>query len=216
MMTETAERPARLSRGGGKARAAGLIAALLVVAAAAAWVWQKNEAYHLATVQEGVLYRDGARSSAQFSAALQKVHPRTVVSLVDASEMADASKPQLSHEAQLCAAQGAKLERIEVKLGGWPTSENIRTFLRIVSDKSNQPVLVHCAQGVRRTAMFVAAYQESVLGFDKTRAKNAILSFGHSQNTINDIRRFIDEYDPATQTVSPNLSTAAKESAGTD
>jgi hypothetical protein len=35
----------------------------------------------------------------------------------------------------------------------------------------------------------------SVLGYDKEKAKNAILTFGHSDNTINDIRRFIDGYD---------------------
>ena len=51
------------------------------------------------------------------------------------------------------------------------------------------PVLLHCAQGVRRTAMFVAAYQESVLGYDKQRAKDAIISFGHSDRTVSEIKR---------------------------
>src|SRR5579864_8247825 len=145
-MTRTVEQPARLSSKAHKVRAAMLLLAVLAAGAAALFVWQQNRTYHLATVQEGVLYRDGARSRAQFAAALEKVRPRTVVSLVDAREIADESRPQLSHEADLCAAHGAKLERIEVKLGGWPTSENVRQFLAIVSDKSNQPVLVHCAQ----------------------------------------------------------------------
>jgi len=94
-----------------------------------------------------------------------------------------------------------KLERIEVKLGGWPDSQDVRRFLAVVGDEKNRPVLVHCAQGVRRTAFFVAAYQQSVMGYDKEKAKAEILTFGHSDNTINDIRRFIDGYDPATRTV---------------
>jgi protein tyrosine/serine phosphatase len=62
-------------------------------------------------------------------------------------------------------------------------------------------VLVHCAQGVRRTGFFVAAYQMSVMGYDQQKAKDSILTFGHSDNTINDIRKFIDGYDAKEQAV---------------
>jgi protein tyrosine/serine phosphatase len=182
------------------------VAALVVLATVSVKIWQSHRAYHLATVQEGVLYRDGAKSESQLAAALDDVHPKTVVSLVDAAEQSDPGKPQFAQESKLCDSRGIQLWRIEVKLGGWPSSENIREFLAIVNDTHKQPVLVHCAQGVRRTAFFVAAYQESVLGYDKAKAKDAILTFGHSESTINDIRRFIDGYDPKTQTVSPDLA----------
>ena len=181
---------------------------LIVVAACAAWgyfAWNSQRAYHLATVREGVLYRDGARSVTQLASALDQVHPRTVVSLVDSSEESDPAKPQFGQEAKICGDRGVKLEHIEVKPGGWPTSDDVRRFLRIVQEKQNQPVLVHCAQGVRRTAMFVAAYQESVLGYDKSKAKDAILAFGHSDRTIGDINRFIEAYDPQTETVPIDL-----------
>ena len=182
------------------------LAVLLVGGPVSVKIWLSHRTYHLATVQAGVLYRDGAKSESQLAAALDDVHPRTVVALLDAAEQSDPSKPQFAQESTLCDVRGVKLRRIEVKLGGWPSSENIREFLAIVNDKENQPVLVHCAQGVRRTAFFVAAYQESVLGYDKAKAKDAILTFGHSDSTINDIRRFIDGYDPQTQTVPPDLA----------
>jgi len=199
--TDPSQRAARRSRAGLIA----FMAVLLIAAAGGLYLWQTHHAYHLATVQEGVLYRDGAKSAGQFSTALDRVHAKTVVSLVDAQESSDPSKPQFGDEAKLCEQNGVRLEKIEVKLGGWPTSQDIQRFLRIASDKQNQPVLVHCAQGVRRTAMFVAAYQESVLGYDKQKAKDAILTFGHSDRTINDIKRFIDHYDPQTQTIAGDL-----------
>jgi protein tyrosine phosphatase (PTP) superfamily phosphohydrolase (DUF442 family) len=180
---------------------AGLLAAIFASFA----VRSIKHNYHLATVQEGVLYRDGFRSADQFAATLDTVHPHTVVALIDANEMADGGKPQFAHEKEICAAHGATLDRIPVKLGGWPSSADIQQFLTIVTDKQNQPVLVHCAQGVRRTGFFVAAYQESVLGYDKARAGNAILTFGHSDNTTENIKRFIENYDPRTQTVSGGL-----------
>lgn len=179
---------------------------VLVLTAVAFFVWRHYFAtYHLATVQEGVLYRDGARSVHELELAIDKVRPRMVVCLVDDNELADPNKPQFGEEFSLLKQRGIKAERIPVKLGGWPSTDDVRRFLAATADPGNRPVLVHCAQGVRRTAMMVAAYQESVLGHDKEKAKAEILAFGHSDNTVNDIRRFIDGYDPKTQTVPPDL-----------
>lgn len=157
--------------------------------------------YHLATVQEGVLYRDGARSVHELGVAVRKVKANTVVSLIDDAELADPGKPQFAQEPTYLAERGVRYQRIAVKLGGWPTSEDIQAFLKTAEQKTSQPVLLHCAQGVRRTAMFVAAYQESVLGYDQAKAKAAILGFGHSDKTIDEIKLFIDNYDPQTRTV---------------
>lgn len=189
-----------------------LVAVVLLVGAvlAALLVWRNSHTYHLVTVQEGVLYRDGLKSQAQFEATLNHVHPKTVVSLIDGNELADSRKPQLVAEAELCSAHGVTLNRIPVKLGGWPTSDDIRKFITIVTDKQNQPVLVHCAQGVRRTGIFVAAYEESVLGWDKEKTKAAVLSFGHRVDTVNDIKRFIDRYDPKTETVPGDLGSGSE------
>ncbi len=182
-------------------------AAFLLVVIGASVAWQHyTSVYHLATVQPGVLYRDGARSVHELDMALAKVRPKTVVCLVDDGEISDPAKPQFKQEFELLKNRDIAMERIPVKLGGWPSSENIRQFLDLVDQPRNQPVLVHCAQGVRRTAMMAAAYQQSILGYDKQRAKDEIITFGHSDNTINDIRKFIDAYDPKTRTVSLDVA----------
>jgi protein-tyrosine phosphatase len=66
-------------------------------------------------------------------------------------------------------------------------------------------VLVHCAQGVRRTGMMVAAYELSVLKLDKDQAVAAIKGFGHSDRTIGDVKRFIEVYDPQTQQMTADM-----------
>jgi Tfp pilus assembly protein PilE len=53
--------------------------------------------------------------------------------------------------------------------------------------------------------MMVAAYQESVMKFDRDQAKAALLAFGHSQRTVGDVQRFIDVYDPAAQMMTEQL-----------
>ncbi len=45
--------------------------------------------------------------------------------------------------------------------------------------------------------MMVAAYQQSILGWDDAQTKAAMLTFGHSRRTVGDLEKFVDAYDPA-------------------
>jgi protein tyrosine/serine phosphatase len=180
-----------------------IILVILVLAAGAWWVfWNYFDTYHLVTVREGVLYRDGVRSLHQFDLAARRTHVKTVVSLVDDGEI---GHTPFADELAYCKSHGIDLVRVPVTLGGWPDGQQIRQFLAIATDPSRQPVLVHCAQGVRRTGMLVAAYQRTVLKWDKDQTIAAIRSFGHSSRTVGDVKRFIDVYDPQTQRMTQPL-----------
>ena len=188
-----------------------IIAICLVLIAIGFFIWrQRLETYHLATVQEGVLYRDGNRGPREFATMVRRVKPKTIISLVDDNEIADREKPEFKAEIEFAQQQGIPIERIPVKLGGWPTTDDVRKFLEIATDKNRQPVVFHCAQGVRRTGMMAAAFQESVLGYDPQKAKDAILTFGHSERSIGDVKRFIDIYDPVKREVTQELPQSAE------
>jgi len=161
-------------------------------------VWQQwFQTYHLATVDEGKLYRDGNRGPREFRNMLRKVRPRTIISLIDDTELADPRKPEFAAETRIVNESPAlELVRIPIPLGGWPDGDSIRRFLAIATDPARQPAVVHCAQGVRRTGFMVAAYQMSVLGWSKEQTKQRMLTFGHSMRTVRDVQRFIDIYDP--------------------
>jgi protein tyrosine/serine phosphatase len=185
-------------------RSVGMI--LLIVAICSAvgwWVFRTYfDTYHLATVQAGALYRDGVRSLRQFQLAAEKTHVKTVVSLVDDQEI---KQHPFSDEMNYCAEHGIAVVRLPILLGGWPTGDQIKQFLAIATDPARQPVLVHCAQGVRRTGMMVAAYQRSVLNYDRDKTIAVMLTFGHSQRTVGDVQRFIDNYDPRTESMTQDL-----------
>lgn len=171
-------------------------------------VWRQwFETYHLATVDPGRLYRDGNRGLREYENMLRKVRPRTIVSLIDDEELNDADKPEFAAEESLLRARtDIQLVRIPIQLGGWPTGDAVRRFLDVATDPARQPVVVHCAQGVRRTGMLVAAYQMSVLGWSREQAKHEMLTFGHSMRTVGDVQRFIDVYDPETRRMTEELA----------
>src|SRR5206468_2898138 len=105
------------------------VCALAVVAGGGAWAWASFlQTYHFAAVEEGVLYRDGNRGMREFETAVRKSKARTVVCLIDDSELADVGKPQFAREIEFCKEQGVHIVRIPVKLGGWPTTADVRRF----------------------------------------------------------------------------------------
>ncbi|HWE01792.1 MAG TPA: hypothetical protein VG326_05230 [Tepidisphaeraceae bacterium] len=183
------------------------VAAFLAVVTGVSFFWQQyTTVYHFAVVQPGALYRSGALSRREWNTVITRIQPKTDVCLVDEREMNDPGKPKFKDEVSFLKERGVAVVRIPVRLGGWPSNADVQRFLSVAADPANQPVLVHCDQGVRRTAMMVAAYQESILGMDRNQAKEQILSFGHSRSTIDDIRRFIDLYNAKTRTAPPELA----------
>ncbi len=184
----------------------GTLAVLVVLIGVYVWM-NFFQTYHLATVKQGVLYRTGFRTLREYETTVSDVQPNAVVCLLDAKER---QRKPFSEEEDFCRRSRIRFYWISVTLGGWPTQANVKEFLDTVENKKRQPVLVHCAQGVRRTGMMVAAYQMSVLKWSKEKTKDAILTFGHSKRSIGDIERFIDGYDPVTYATVSGLPVGAE------
>ena len=158
-------------------------------------VWRYYfETYHLVVVDPGKLYRDGNRSLREFKNTLRMANPKTVVAIIDEKEFAE---PEFVAARELVMARGMEWHWIPIRAGAYPLPEQVRDFLKIAADPAKQPVLYHDDEGIRRAGMMMAAYQETVLGYDNEKTKASIRAFGHSDRTINEVRRFIDVYDPA-------------------
>ncbi|MCC6422734.1 MAG: tyrosine-protein phosphatase [Phycisphaerales bacterium] len=152
------------------------------------------DVYRLETVKKGVLYRDGMRNTREFGTAIREVKPKTVVNLVTEAEFINPDKGDFQGEAKLLEREGIELVRIPIKTGGPPTEADIEKFLSIVKDPARQPVLVHCAQGIVRTGMMVAAFQKDVLGYDKQQALEAVNIFGKGWQRGARVKWFIERY----------------------
>jgi protein tyrosine phosphatase (PTP) superfamily phosphohydrolase (DUF442 family) len=151
------------------------------------------QTYHLVTVDGGKLYRNGHRSMREWKNAMRHAHAKTIIAVIDDEEY---NQPEFVEERDYCKTNGIGYVWINVKAGTYPKPEQVKQFLAIATDPAKQPVLYHDDEGIRRAGMMMAAYQMSALGYDRAKAKAGIEAFGHSDRTIDNVRAFIDAYDP--------------------
>ncbi len=74
------------------------------------------------------------------------------------------------------------LNYVRIPMQAWyPERRDAMRFLRIVSDTSRTPVLVHCQHGADRTGAVVAVYRTAVQGWSKEAALREMTTggFGH-------------------------------------
>ena len=188
-MTDTDVNPARK-----RPRRLFPVIVILAVVLTGFLVWRQFfQTYHLVVVDPGKLYRDGNRSLREFKNTLRKAKPRTVIAIVDDKEFGER---EFVAARELVQSRGLEFHWIPIRAGWYPTAEQVRQFLNIASDPAKQPVLYHDDEGIRRAGMMMAAYQETVLGYDDAKTMAAIRAFGHSERTIGEVRRFIEAYDP--------------------
>jgi protein tyrosine phosphatase (PTP) superfamily phosphohydrolase (DUF442 family) len=192
-MTEMTDEKSNLAPQRRPRRWIAILAVVLVVATAVLIYRNFFETYHLVEVDPGKLYRDGNRSLREFKNSLRKSGAKTVIATVDQQEY---NEPEFVQGREYAKAHGLEYVWIPIRAGWYPTADQVKQFLAIATDPAKQPVLYHDDEGIRRAGMMMAAYQESVLGYDDANAKAAIQAFGHSDRTIDEVREFIDAYDP--------------------
>lgn len=104
-------------------------------------------------VQPGELYRSGSLTPRTLEQVTQRHGIRTVLSMLN---------PEAPESvAERAAAERLGLHWINVPLRGNGASEPAdREIIRqVMLDKSNRPLLVHCAAGVNRTGLAVGMYR---------------------------------------------------------
>jgi len=126
----------------------------------------------------------GAQPTSLGYAELARAGVKTIVSL----------RVLLTRRKQL-AGHGFRYHHISVK-HVHPEEEDVVAFLAIVTNPDNQPVFVHCREGVDRTGMMVAAYRMVVQGWPMEKALAEMKRMGFHE--INEpIEDYIEDLDVA-------------------
>jgi protein tyrosine/serine phosphatase len=117
------------------------------------------------------LYR-GAQPTAEGIQELEKMGIKTIVCL-----RSDHSDKEIMGD--------ANMKLVEIRLDTWNVhATDIASFLKVVTDKKNQPVFVHCKHGADRTGTMCAAYRVVVDGWTKKRAIDEMTNGGFGFHSI--------------------------------
>ena len=121
--------------------------------------------HHFDEVIPGVLYRSAQPDTERWPVLRDEYKIRTVVNF----RFDDPGDESMIFEKEFCKANNIKLVRLALD-DNPPTEEELKTFLDIVKNPANQPVLVHCELGRSRTGVMVAAYRIKGNGWSAEKA----------------------------------------------
>jgi len=83
------------------------------------------------------------------------------------------------------AAKGTSIKLLEVPINTWEISDKeITQALRIMIDRSNYPLLVHCLHGADRTGTVIAMYRIVVQGWPKDEALRELIDGGFGYHPL--------------------------------
>jgi protein tyrosine/serine phosphatase len=179
------------------------VAALVLVGAViGGLVWHHQASpNHFLTVTPGVLYRSGLLRSQNLEYVFDKYGIKTVVNLIDPGPK---NAQQLGEEMRIAAERGVRFVDMPMVPETPPSDEQLASWLALIDDPSNHPVLVHCKHGVVRTGMMVAVYEVEYLDRENRDILEDIPMFGHDLYVPHrkPMRDFILGYTPRARAVS--------------
>jgi uncharacterized protein (TIGR01244 family) len=128
----------------------------------------------------------GGALSPEAYAAIKEAGFRSIVNLRLASEPG----ANVDDGQKLALAAGLKYIHLPFSTAS-PDASQLDQFLKVVADKQNQPVLLHCASG-GRASMFWAAKRVMVDGWTVERAMGELPEL--SRNVAEPLRAFVLDY----------------------
>jgi protein tyrosine/serine phosphatase len=117
--------------------------------------------HNFGTVREGQVYRSAQPSPLLLRYAVARYGVRSLVNLRGRTP---------GFESAFAARRGLHLFVLDLSSSRPPSRAQVDWFLRIVSDPENQPVLVHCRNGVDRSGYMLGVYRVERDGWDRKRA----------------------------------------------
>ena len=123
---------------------------------------------------------------------------------MDADPVAIDARTKLDRaEEEFCNDAGIRFVRLPPRswdggAGNADNDDNVRTFLEVMRDPANYPVLVHCFAGIHRTGAYCAVYHMEFHHWDNERAIADVIARGYSNLPEElDLLTFLEQYRPS-------------------
>ena len=143
------------------------------------YVYDMNINHNFETITEGKVYKSGVIPPDEIADYVKKYNIKSIVDLRFPGTADLVNNPEIPAELTAEKEAIAKINGVNYFNNGSdqvPTQENVNTFLKIMDNKANYPVLIHCYHGVGRAEMYSAIYRIEYENFTNEEARDNVRS----------------------------------------
>jgi predicted protein tyrosine phosphatase len=140
-------------------------------------IYDMNINHNFETITEGKVYKSGVIPPDEIESYVAKYHIKSIVDLRFPGTTDLTNNPEIP--AELTAEQNAiaKIKGVNYFNNGSeqvPKQENLDRFFKIMDNKDNYPVLIHCYHGIGRGEMYSALYRIEYENFTNEAARQGV------------------------------------------
>lgn len=153
---------------------------VLVVLGIAAIIWGKSYFYdykinhNLKVISEGKVYKSGVIPPDDIANFVKKHNIKSIIDLRFPGTGDEVNNPEIPKELiaeKEAAAKIKGLNYFNIGSDQVPKPENLEAFFKVMDNKANYPVLIHCFHGVGRAEMYSAIYRIEYENWDRDEAR---------------------------------------------
>lgn len=155
----------------------GIGVAIIILAGVGKYVYDMNINHNFETITEGKVYKSGVIPPNEIESYVKKYNIKSIIDLCFPGTADLVNNPEIPTELTAEKEAIAKIKGVNYFNNGSdqvPTQENIDSFLKIMDNKDNYPVLIHCYHGVGRAEMYSAIYRIEYENFTNEEARNGV------------------------------------------
>jgi protein tyrosine/serine phosphatase len=148
---------------------------LLVLVGTGKYVYDRHINHNFMTITEGKVYKSGVIPPDEIADYVKKYHIKSIVDLRFPGTGDDVNNPEVPAELTAEKEAVAKIPGVNYFNDGSdqvPKQENLDKFFKIMDNKDNYPVLIHCFHGIGRAQMYSAIYRIEYEGFSNEEARS--------------------------------------------
>ena len=155
----------------------GFLILAIVLVFVGKYVYDMNINHNFETITEGKVYKSGVIPPSEIESYVKKYHIKSIVDLRMPGTndlVLNPEKPGELQEEREAVAKITGVNYFSNPSEQVPNQKNISIFTKIMDDKSNYPVLIHCYHGTGRAEMYSAIYRIEYENFTNEAARSGV------------------------------------------
>ncbi len=139
------------------------------------YVYDRHINHNFMTISEGKVYKSGVIPPDEIESYVKKYGIKSIVDLRFPGTDDTINNPEIPVELTAEKEAVAKIQGVNYFNNGSdqvPVQENLDSFFKIMDNKDNYPILIHCYHGIGRAQMYSAIYRIEYEGWSNEDARH--------------------------------------------